>query len=231
MAKRGVKNMQVSDTQFIYSKGADNSNGSQKSRALGKDAFLTMLVTQMKNQDPLNPVENTEFTAQLAQFSSLEQMFNINDNLKNIQMSQSSLNNTQAINIIGKEVKAEGNSIKHTAGGETNINYKLSSAAKEVKTSIYDNRGELVRVISESAKDSGEHTFVWDGKDNLGNIMSDATYSFMTNAVDISGTDIAVTPLIRGSVTGVSFDNGNTLISVGGQSVSMSSIIEVNNLN
>ena len=61
--------------------------------------------------------------------------------------------------------------------------------------------------------------------------MSDATYSFMTNAVDISGTDIAVTPLIRGSVTGVSFDNGNTLISVGGQSVSMSSIIEVNNLN
>jgi len=231
VAKRGVKNMQVSDTQFIYSKGADNSNGSQKSRALGKDAFLTMLVTQMKNQDPLNPVENTEFTAQLAQFSSLEQMFNINDNLKNIQMSQSSLNNTQAINIIGKEVKAEGNSIKHTAGGETNINYKLSSAAKEVKTSIYDNRGELVRVISESAKDSGEHTFVWDGKDNLGNIMSDGTYSFMTNAVDISGTDIAVTPLIRGSVTGVSFDNGNTLISVGGQSVSMSSIIEVNNLN
>ena len=64
--------MQVSDTQFIYSKGADNSNSSQKSRALGKDAFLTMLVTQMKNQDPLNPVENTEFTAQLAQFSSLE---------------------------------------------------------------------------------------------------------------------------------------------------------------
>ena len=231
MAKRGVKNMQVSDTQFIYSKGADNSNSSQKSRALGKDAFLTMLVTQMKNQDPLNPVENTEFTAQLAQFSSLEQMFNINDNLKNIQMSQSSLNNTQAINIIGKEVKAEGNSIKHTAGGETNINYKLSSAAKEVKTSIYDSRGELVRVISESAKDSGEHTFVWDGKDNLGNIMSDATYSFMTNAVDISGTDIAVTPLIRGSVTGVSFDNGNTLISVGGQSVSMSSIIEVNSAN
>ena len=231
MAKSGVKNMQVSDTQFIYSKGTDNSNATQKSKALGKDAFLTMLVTQMKNQDPLNPVENTEFTAQLAQFSSLEQMFNINDNLKNIQMSQSSLNNTQAINIIGKEVKAEGNSIKHTAGGETNINYKLSSAAKEVKTSIYDNRGELVRVISESAKDSGEHTFVWDGKDNLGNIMSDGTYSFMTNAVDVSGTDIAVTPLIRGSVTGVSFDNGNTLISVGGQSVSMSSIIEVNNLN
>ncbi len=223
--------MQVSDTQFTYSKGADNSNGSQKSRALGKDAFLTMLVAQMKNQDPLNPVENTEFTAQLAQFSSLEQMFNINDNLKNIQMSQSSLNNTQAINIIGKEIKAEGNSIKHTAGGQTNINYKLSSAAKEVKTSIYDSRGDLVRVTSESAKDSGEHTFAWDGKDNLGNIMSDGTYSFMTHAVDVSGTDIEVTPLIRGTVTGVSFDNGNTLISVGGQNVSMNSIIEVNSVN
>jgi flagellar basal-body rod modification protein FlgD len=223
--------MQISDTTFIYSKGTDNSNVPQKSKALGKDAFLTMLVAQMKNQDPLNPMEGTEFTAQLAQFSSLEQMFNINDNLKNIQMAQSSLNNTQAINIIGKEVKAEGNSIKHTAGSQANINYKLSSAAKEVKTGIYDSRGNLVRVISESAKDSGEHTFAWDGKDNLGNVMADGTYSFMSNAVDASGSSITVTPLIRGTVTGVSFDNGNTLVSVGGQSIAMGSIFEVNNLN
>ena len=95
----------------------------------------------------------------------------------------------------------------------------------------YDNIYKIQHTNLQYPQGQNDHEDITYDYDNLGNIMSDGTYSFMTNAVDISGTDIAVTPLIRGSVTGVSFDNGNTLISVGGQSVSMSSIIEVNNLN
>ncbi len=223
--------MQVLDSQFIYSNGSESADGSKNNKALGKDAFLTMLVAQMKNQDPMNPIQNTEFTAQLAQFSSLEQMFNVNENLKNIQMTQSSLNNTQAVSIIGREIKSEGNSIKLSAETSSEINYKLSSAAKEVRVNIYDYRGDLVRTVSMSSQDAGENSFVWDGKDSSGNSLSDGTYSFMVSAKDPAGTDISVTPLIRGQVTGVSFDNGNTLLSVGGQRVSLGSVLEVNNIN
>ncbi|MBI3599493.1 MAG: flagellar hook assembly protein FlgD [Nitrospinae bacterium] len=223
--------MQVLNSQFVYSKGSDSANGSKNNKALGKDAFLTMLVAQMKNQDPMKPMDNTEFTAQLAQFSSLEQMFNVNENLKNIQMTQSSLNNTQSVSIIGKVIKAEGNSVKLSAGTPVDINYKLSSAAKDVKINIYDSRGELVRAVSTSSQDAGEHSFVWDGKDGSGNSLSDGTYSFMVSAKDPAGTDVSVTPLIKGQVTGVSFDNGNTLLSVGGQRVSLGSVIEVNSMN
>lgn len=223
--------MQVLDSQFVYSKGTDSVNGSKNNKSLGKDAFLTMLVAQMKNQDPLNPMENTEFTAQLAQFSSLEQMFNVNENLKNIQMTQSSLNNTQSVSIIGKEIKAEGNSIKLSNGAPVDINYKLSSAAKEVRINIYDSRGELVRTILLSSQDAGEQSFVWDGKDGSGNSLSDGAYSFMVSAKDLIGTEVSVTPLIKGQVTGVSFDSGNTLLSVGGQRVSLGSVIEVNSIN
>jgi flagellar basal-body rod modification protein FlgD len=222
--------MQVLDSPFVYSKGSEGSNGSKNNKALGKDAFLTMLVAQMKNQDPMNPIENTEFTAQLAQFSSLEQMFNVNENLKNIQMTQSSLNNMQSVSIIGKEIKAEGNSIKLSADTPADINYKLSSAAREVRINIYDSRGELVRTVSISSQDAGEHSFAWDGKDGSGNSLSDGTYSFMISAKDPAGTEISVTPLIRGQVTGISLDNGNTLLSVGGQRVSLGSVIEVNSI-
>lgn len=222
--------MQVLNSQFVYSKGSESANGSKKDKVLGKDAFLTMLVAQMKNQDPMNPIDNTEFTAQLAQFSSLEQMFNVNENLKNIQMTQSSLNNTQSVSIIGKEIKAEGSSVKISDGIPADINYKLSSSAKEVRINIYDYRGDLVRTVSLSSQDAGEQSFVWDGKDGSGNSLPDGTYSFMVSAKDPAGTDVAVTPLIKGQVTGVSFDNGNTLLSVGGQKVSLGSVLEVNNI-
>ncbi|MEK6590094.1 MAG: flagellar hook capping FlgD N-terminal domain-containing protein [Nitrospinota bacterium] len=222
--------MQVLDSQFIYSKDIEGSQGVKKERALGKDAFLTMLVAQMKNQDPLNPVENTEFTAQLAQFSSLEQMFNVNENLKNIEMIQSSLNNTQAVNIIGKEVKAEGNSVKLSDAKSVPINYKLSSGAHEVKINIYSSRGELLRTISEISKDAGEQSLIWDGKDGKGNSLPDGIYSFMVSARGPSGNEVGVSTLIKGQVTGVSFENGNTLLSIEGQKVSLGSVIEVNDI-
>src|SRR5210317_754089 len=82
-----------------------------KSNVMGKDDFLNLLITQLQNQDPLKPTDSTEFTAQLAQFSSLEQLGNVNENLKQLQDFQASINNSQAVSLIGKEITATGNSL------------------------------------------------------------------------------------------------------------------------
>ena len=74
------------------------------SKEMDRDAFLSLLITQLQNQDPLNPTDSTEFTAQLAQFSSLEQLGNVNENLKQLQDFQASINNSQAVSLIGKEI-------------------------------------------------------------------------------------------------------------------------------
>ena len=84
---------------------------------LGKDDFLKLFVAQLENQDPLSPMESTEFTAQLAQFSSLEQLTNANQNLEYLLMYQSSMNNAEAVNFIGNTVKASGNSISRNGRG------------------------------------------------------------------------------------------------------------------
>ena len=88
--------------------GAAQTTGGP-TQELDRDAFLNLLITQLQNQDPLDPTDSVEFTAQLAQFSSLEQLGNVNDNLKLLQDFQASINNSQAVSLIGKEITASGN--------------------------------------------------------------------------------------------------------------------------
>src|SRR5512143_1369392 len=86
------------------------------SKAMGKDAFLKLLITQLQHQDPLNPADSTEFTSQLAQFSSLEQLSNVNDNLTTLKLYQASINNAQAVSFIGKDIVAKGKTLQVTSG-------------------------------------------------------------------------------------------------------------------
>jgi flagellar basal-body rod modification protein FlgD len=115
----------------------------QKTDILGKDDFLRLLVAQLKAQDPLNPMENTEFTAQLAQFSSLEQLSNVNENLKSLISYQTSTDNSQAVGFIGKTVNANGNLVKtmetgSLTAGEQNIAWDgTDNAGHEVPDGTY----------------------------------------------------------------------------------------------
>jgi len=96
---------------------------------LGKDDFLNLLITQLQNQDPLSPMDSTEFSAQLAQFSSLEQLSNVNENLETLLLYQGSLNNSQAVSFIGKTITASGDSVLITDGIPDNIHFELAGDA------------------------------------------------------------------------------------------------------
>ena len=120
------------------------STAAVEKESLGKDDFLKMLVAQLQNQDPLNPLDGTDFTAQLAQFSSLEQLDNMNSQLNVIGLYQSSLNNSQSVGLIGQQITANGNSVM-VEGPATILSYDLSGNTDTVSVKIYDQEGSLVR--------------------------------------------------------------------------------------
>ncbi|MCJ7830769.1 MAG: flagellar hook assembly protein FlgD [Desulfobacterales bacterium] len=196
--------------------------------ALGKDDFLLLLVAQMKNQDPLNPSDSTEFTAQLAQFSSLEQLQNVNSNLESLQQVQADLMNSQAVNLIGKTIKAKDNALRLAGGAAEEIQFDLKGDANAVLVNIYDLLGGLVRTIQNTDQFSaGENSLTWDGTDNTGQQAPDGNYAFEVLASDALGNLIGTAAFTKGQATAATFDGGTASLWIGNQEVPMSTIIEV----
>jgi flagellar basal-body rod modification protein FlgD len=178
--------------------------------SMGKEDFLKLLLNQLSHQDPLNPMDSTEFTSQLTQFSSLEQLSNIGSTLEDVLSLQQSMNNAQVTSMIGKTVKVEGDSID--LRGLADVNYSLSGDASQVKLSIHDSTGKTVWSKDLGAQISGRQSFIWDGKDLSGNQLPDGTYSFGIEATDINGNPVGAATSSSGVVTGIYFENGLTYL-------------------
>jgi flagellar basal-body rod modification protein FlgD len=197
------------------------------SKELGRDAFLSLLITQLQNQDPLNPTDSTEFTAQLAQFSSLEQLGYVNDNLKQLQNSQASGNNTQAVALIGKEITASGNSLDLAQGPPAGCDFKLDGNASVIMVSIYDHTGEFVNSFESRNLTAGKHTLDWDGIDQNGSPAAAGNYTFEVLAADANGDNINTTTFFSGKVDKVIFEDNTTYLISKDQRVALSDVIEV----
>ncbi len=196
------------------------------SSALGKEDFLKLLITQLQYQDPLSPLENTEFMAQLAQFSSLEQLQNVNSNLQTNLLLTQSLNNSLATNLIGKRIVALGKELYLTGKEGLEITFDLV-ADGGVTVKVYDDNGNLVRTLKPGALPSGRNRLPWDGKDSEGNSLPLGNYSFQVEATDSNGNSLDVTTYSTGLVTGVKFEDGNAVLMLGDQGVDLSDIIEI----
>jgi flagellar basal-body rod modification protein FlgD len=195
---------------------------------MGKDDFLSLLVTQLQYQDPLEPMDATQFTTQLAQFSELEQMQNVNGQLGYLQLYMASLNNAQAVNFIGKEVVALGNAVYLDEEEEQlNLHYELEDESTHVLVSICDENGQLVRVLGVGAQDSGEHTLTWDGRDDSGSRLTPGTYTFSVTAQDADGNEIAARTYRSGTVTGVTFEDQITYLLLGDEKVAIGEVLRV----
>ncbi|MDH3885473.1 MAG: flagellar hook assembly protein FlgD [Desulfobacterales bacterium] len=207
-----------------------NSGDAQSSapvKIMGKDDFLNMLIAQLQHQDPLNPTDGTEFTAQLAQFSSLEQLSNINDSLQNMEQFQASLIDSQAVSYIGKEITAKGNSVQLESGRPVECHFELGANAALAVISVYDASGGFVKSFETGPLNSGRQSAAWDGTDNNGNSASAGLYRFEVQALDAENQSLSVTPLISSVVTGVSFKNQTVSLITGLQTVAIDDVIEV----
>lgn len=198
----------------------------KKQDTVSKDDFLRLFTTQLRAQNPLNPMNSTEFTAQLAQFSSLEQLTNINDELKKLTLYQGSLQNTLATGMIGKSVKALGDEV--TLKGTGQISYSLGRDAATSTVSIYDASGRLVRTLSNAGQKAGMNTVAWDGRDTAGVTQPDGNYKVKVQAADVSGAPVQVTTLRSGTVTGVTFsDNTAYLVIDGAAKIQLGEVREI----
>ncbi len=202
---------------------------------LGKDDFLKMLVQQLRYQDPLNPMKGDEFATQLAQFSSVEQLNNINtsltDSLNANYMLTQAINNGLSAGFVGKQVKVTGDTIKLTGSGvdETRVNlgYTLGSAATQVEITVKDANGRVVRTIHASDGAKGDNTYEWDGRDDNGADLAAGKYTFSVNAKDASDKNIASATYIFGKVSSVRFTAEGTKIVIDGQEIFLSDVLEI----
>ena len=204
-----------------------NTTSSSGINILGKDDFLNLLVTQLQHQDPLSPMESAEFTSQLAQFSSLEQMSNVNTNLEVLQLYQASINNSQAVGFIGKTIKALGNSIGVADGVADQIHFELDKDASDVIVQIYNSGNKLIKTIKPGGLNAGEQNVKWDGTDNDNNKVPDGTYTFKVIATDTDQKPVSVTTSITALVSGVAFKDNITYLLAGNQEIPIGSVFEV----
>ena len=194
---------------------------------LGKEDFLNLLITQLQNQDPLNPTDSTEFTAQLAQFSSLEQLSNVNNNLEQMQNFQASTNNSQAVSLLGKEITANGNFLQLAAGEPVGFDLSLSGDAATVMATVYDSSGGFVKSFESQNMVAGQHTLFWDGMDKNGNPAVDGSYTVEILAADADGHDIKTETFFTGLVDKVTFENNTPFLISGDQKIAVGDVIKV----
>ncbi len=185
--------------------------------SLGKDDFLLLMVEQLKNQDPMDPADATEFTAQLAQFSSLEQLFNVNDNLKDMGDTSNEVQRMSALSMIGKDVVTTATDFEF-AGTPVQLGYDLEAAADSGSLYIKNSTGVTVATISLADLGKGQHFVEWDGLDDAGHAVSAGDYSLGVAAYDIDDELVNVSGLIRSEVVGVDMlDSGDVLVTTAGE--------------
>lgn len=199
----------------------------KKATGLNKDDFLQLLVTQLKNQDPMNPQDSSAFVAQLAQLTQVEQTYNINTNLQNLLTSQNNAGALSSVSFIGKQVTAQGSQVSLTSGSPSTLGFTLPSAAAQVSVQISDANGKTVRTLTQGATAAGAGSITWDGMDNRNNALSSGTYSFAVSGIDASGQAIQGTPMIHGQVTRVKLDGTTPVLTVNGQDVPLTSVVAV----
>ena len=210
-------NQAATASSTTKSSTATSKDTATTENVMGKQEFLTLLVAQLQNQDPLNPNDPTEFTAQLAQFSSLEQLFNLNKSMDNLVTSNANSDKLTTLNTIGKEVIYQDGSFDFT-GEPITLGYKLDGQAKEVTLALQLD-GATVATLKGTDLTKGNHFLTWDGLATNGQPAASGKYKIVITAKAAEGESVAANPLIRSEVTGVDLDGefGGVLITKAGK--------------
>lgn len=195
--------------------------------ALGKDAFLNLLVAQLQNQNPLEPVDNTEFVAQLAQFSSLEQLVGMQSTLESVYYGIAAMNNASMANLLGTDVVARGDTFHYDGEGGQNLLYDASTEAVNANLTVYDDNGAVVWQGEVGPIAAGEGHYGWDGTDVHGNPVAEGDYTFLVTATDGQGDPVAVQTLVQGLVDAMDYSTGSPLPSIDGIVVQLGDIVRL----
>lgn len=211
----------------VNGSGAQYASADQTKLSGDFDQFLTLLTTQLQNQDPLSPMDSSEFTNQLVQFSSVEQQIKSNTLLSNLLASQTLNMTALGVSFIGKNVEVAGKTFQGGNGVDTTLTYDMPSTAKVGTVTVTDSDGRVV--FSKDAElTKGVHSFVWNGKDSSGTVVPAGKYTVKVSALTEDSTALNVNTYVPGFVNSLeTADDGSLVLDVSGTKVPLSDVRKI----
>lgn len=205
--------------------GGTTSILGQAGGALGKEEFLQLLVAQLRNQDPMNPMKSDEFAAQLAQFSSVEQLMNINEGMTGQAQVTAALaqamNSSAAVGVLGRQVLAMGDQV-HMAGGRGALEVEVGGVGGDATVRLYDASDHLVGELDVGALEGGRQTI-----DLNGFSVPDGAYRYEIDVTDAAGDPVSTTNYTHGVVDGVKYGENGPVLLLGDIEIPLSAVFEV----
>lgn len=225
--------MQITSSQAVSAQQALSGQNNTTNKELDRDAFLKLLTTQMQAQDPLNPMDNTQFVAQLSQFTSLERLEGMSRSLETLAMSTASNTSAQMVSFIGKQIDLPRATLTldpslYAPDSHTPARLELAEDVSQVTISVKDESGKIVRTIEMGRHESGEDLPIsWDGLDDQGSPLPKGNYSLSVEALNEEGDRVDAQLITTRRVAGVSFDGGIPRLEIEGLEDEPASLGEV----
>ncbi len=205
-----------------------NANVQAAVSALGSDVFLRLLVTQLQSQDPTNPVQNEDFVAQLAQFTTLEQATNTNDLLEQLIGQDTQRTQLDLVNLIGRTVVSQGNTVSVGKEDQPTLAYALSGAASRVNIEVLGPNKEVIRTLASTAPETpGAHQIQWDGLNESGDRVPEGAYQFRVKAEDVNKQPVPNFTFARERVVNIAFGTETPVVVQSGKTLNTQDIISI----
>ncbi len=210
--------------------GTETTEGTKSSNSAASlqedlNRFLNLLTTQLKNQDPLDPMDSNEFTSQLVQFASVEQQIYQNSNLEKLVGLGQNNQVSSLVGFIDRQIEVEGTKFP-LENGQGEFTYTMPAGAKSASIVIRDANG-LTVYEQDANLDQGQHTFEWDGRDRNGNTAPDGAYSVLVNGLNHQNELLDIPTTVFGRVTGIGVDGSETTMFMGDIEVPQSLVLSV----
>jgi flagellar basal-body rod modification protein FlgD len=194
---------------------------------LDRDAFLRLLVTQLQNQDPLDPMDAREMVTQLSELTGVEKLESIETQLATLQIASAGMANVQASGLVGRTVTADLSSLRVEDAGEATGAYTLDGSASRVTITVRDAEGNVLRTLETPGGLPGSHAYSWDGLDDEGNRVPPGRYRVEVEATSESGAPVGVRGEVRGMVTSVSYEGGFPELRIGDTRVLLGDVTSI----
>ncbi len=204
--------------------GATKQKGGKQKNELGKDDFMKLMSAQLKYQDPISPMKNEQMAAQLAQFSALEQMMNVNNNLEKMAAGQKPSEHMIAASLIGKRVTTDSNNLSLERDGQPEISFNVPKDTQSLNVAVVSAKGEVVREFDLGEMKAGQQSVRWDGKNGKAQPQPLGEYSYRLTALDTDGKPVQFNSDSSGVVTGVTFEGGKSILLVDGKKIPIDKI-------
>ncbi len=197
------------------------------SSVLGKDEFMTLLTTQLKYQDPTKPVDNSQMIAQLAQFSQLEELQGLSGKIDNMVTATAASSQLSTTQLVGKQALFNADRIGLVAGSTSTFQLSLAQTTADTTAVIADANGKVVRTLHLGPLSGGTQKITWDGLDDAGQPLPSGEYILDVAGTTSDGSAVKASASVRGTITGVTYDNGTAELEIAGRHIPLSDVVEI----